>query len=82
LDKNYTSWRIFASDFTGVDIAQVYSLMVQRLMRYPVNNNDWNDIIGIEIGNPGKQNVVNAIRKLEKLDFIKHAGPNHYMYLD
>jgi len=77
-DKNYNSWRFLASDFTDVNVVTVQSLMVQRLMRYP--NYDSGDIISIGIGNPGKKNVIDAIRKLEKLDFIKWAGPNHVMY--
>ena len=77
-DKNYSSWRLFADDFTGVDVIKVRSLMVRRLMKYPGDN--FGDIISIEIGNIGKQNVVDAIRKLEKLDFIKCAEPNYIMY--
>jgi hypothetical protein len=77
-DKNYTSWRFLASDFFDVNVKCVQSLMVQRLMKYP--NYGFGDIIKIEIGNPGKQNVIDAIKNLEKLDFIKYAGPNYFAY--
>lgn len=81
MDKNYSSWRFYASDFIGVNIAAVRSLSVLRLMSESalVNRENYHDILAIEIGNPGKQNVVNAIRELEKLDFVMSAGPD-YMY--
>jgi hypothetical protein len=83
MDKNYTSWRFFANDFLGVNVKYVRSLGVKRLLnsQYPLTNDDFNDILEIGIGNPGKQNVINAIKNLEKLDFIKYAGPNYIMYL-
>ena len=49
-------------------------------MRNPNLDSNVGDIILIEIGNPGKQNVINTIPKLEKLDFIKCVEPNYIMY--
>lgn len=81
IDKNYTDWRFYASDFKNVNVVSVRSLMVLRLMNpnAGVNNKDFHDIISIEIGNPGKQNVIDAIRELEKLEFVMSAEPN-YLY--
>ena len=82
MDKNYTSWRFYASDFAGVDVVEVRSLSVLRLMSPSalIDLKDFRDILAIEIGNPGKQNVINAIRKLEKLGFVQYAGPNYIAY--
>ena len=82
IDKNYTNWRFYASDFKMVDVVKVQSLSVLRLMSRGalIDISNWRDIWCIEIGNPGKQNVINAIRELEKLPFIEYAGPNHFGY--
>jgi len=80
IDGNFTGLRFYAGDFTGIDVVRVRALSVLRLMA-PWANLDsatWRDIISIEIGNPGKQNVINAIRRLENFDFVMAAGPNHF----
>ena len=77
MDRNYNDWRFYAVDFEGVDVVRVRSLSVLRLStRIPFfNYDDWRDILSIQIANPGKQNVFDAVRELEKLPFIEHAAP-------
>ena len=33
-------------------------------------------IIFVKLKSPGKENVVDAIKQLEKLDFVRYAEPN------
>ena len=48
---------------------------------YDVDLEKFNQILCLELKNPGKQNVLNAIKILEKHPDVKYAGPDYYMTL-
>lgn len=48
---------------------------------YDVNLETFNQILCLELKTPGKQNVLNAIKVLEKHPDVKYAGPDYYMTL-
>ncbi|MCL2488070.1 MAG: S8 family serine peptidase [Oscillospiraceae bacterium] len=45
-----------------------------------LNYEDFRQILEIKLDNPGKENVLMAVRELEKLDYIESAGPSYYRY--
>ena len=48
---------------------------------YDVDLEKFNQILCLELKKPGKQNVLNAIKVLEKHPDVKYAGPDYYMTL-
>ena len=42
----------------------------------------WRQTLCLKLPGDSKENVVNAIRHLEKIDGIRSAGPNYYYYPD
>ena len=44
---------------------------------YDVDLEKFNQILCLELKNPGKQNVLNAIKVLEKHPDVKYAGPDY-----
>ena len=80
IDGNFTDWRIYAKDFeiAGIEVTLVYCLTVTNMET--IDRDLFRHIYSITLKNKGKQNIINAIKKLEKLPFIKYAGPNFYYY--
>jgi len=70
IDRNFRNWRFYVSDFeaAGIEISSVRSI-IPPLSYF------------IVLRNKGKQNVVDAIKKLEKLDFVRYAHPDYIVHI-
>ena len=88
LNKEYTHKRIdfTPSHFPGVEISGIESLMSLSKPSNPISedldkkrvaNENFREIIKIELKEKSKQNVLDAIKKLEKLPFVRSAEPNY-----
>ena len=78
IDKNFKAIRFEADDFVGVNVAEIARLSSIKFDEAESWPEDFTVIYTIKIGNKGKQNLINAIRELEKLDFIRSASPNSF----
>lgn len=47
-----------------------------------INAEEYRRIIYLKLKNPGKENVLSAIKKLEKLDWVESAEPNYINSID
>jgi len=78
--KEYT-----VADFENIDnILTVENLMKLESGEYEtkpnklVNYDGFVQILSLRLINPSKENVIAAIKEIEKLDFVKSAAPNYY----
>lgn len=80
LDKE---WHI--EDFPGVDIESIdyVTSLKDPNKEYPyLNYESYNQILALNLANPGKENVINAIKVLEENPVVKSAEPNYIFYID
>ena len=49
---------------------------------YDIDIYKYNQILCLRLKNPGKQNVLDAIKELEKREDVKSASPNYIMSID
>ena len=80
IDGNFTDWRIYAKDLktANVEVIMVDCLTITNMET--IDRETFRHIYSIVLKNTGKQNVIDSIKKLEKLPFIMYAGPNYYYY--
>jgi len=78
IDGNFTDWRIYAEDLktANVEVIMVDCLTIANMET--IDRETFRHIYSITLKNKSKQNVIDVIKKLEKLPFIKYAGPNYY----
>ena len=90
INKEYTHKRIdfTPSHFPGVKISSIRSVMSlskpsnpcpEEADRKNAANENFREIIEIKLQERGKQNVLDAIKELEKLPFVVSAEPNRYL---
>ena len=65
--------REYIKDLTRIDL--------EKKPKY-LNEKDFRQILKIQLKTENKENVINVIRQLEKIDGIIYAGPNYPMRLD
>ena len=72
------------SFFRGVEIEEIHDLTIITgdIHSALINWEHWHQILSLKLPGDSKKNVVNAIRKLEKIKGILSAEPNYYIYLD
>ena len=85
--KTYTP-----EDFPEIQCADVNDLSTASASRVQaklngeyikdVNIYEYNQILCLRLKNPGKQNVLDAIKELEKREDIKSASPNYILSID
>ena len=81
IDRNFTDWRFYAKDFETADIEVTMVECLTITNMETIDREIFRHIYYIILKNKSKQNVIDAIKKLEKLPFIKYAGPNYYYSL-
>ena len=82
-DKNFNNYILSIQDFYMLDVNRVECLTELLIDIYHGNYpENFNHIYELTISNAGKEEVIKAIRILEKLDFIRSAEPNYYGYLN
>ena len=79
-------------DFPEIQCAEVNDLSTAAASRVQaklngeyikdVNIYEYNQILCLRLKNPGKQNVLDAIKELEKREDIKSANPNYILSID
>ncbi len=57
------------------------TVSANKLPWFEVNEETFRQILKIELSVHSKENVLNVINQLEKIEGIKYAGPNYNMYL-
>jgi len=79
IDKNFTHKKFTAADFYMIDVILIENLMEESYERKKDNlSPNFRNIYAVTIKNKGKQNVANAVRKVEKLDFVLSVGPGTF----
>ena len=66
---------------SGIETKSIEDLTYRRPGAY-VNEDTFEQIFYIELATPGKENILDAIRILQKVDGIRCAEPNYYLHLD
>ena len=75
VDKNFKDYSFGASDFTMLDIKSIHCIYEGAF--YPGTDALWlHRVYSIKLNNPGRENLKNAIRTLEQLDFVQSAYLN------
>ena len=79
-------------DFPEIQCADVNDLSTASASRVQAKLNgeyikdvdiyEYNQILCLRLKNPGKQNVLDAIKELEKREDIKSANPNYILSID
>lgn len=70
-------------DFPEADIISVYNLStISSLDKGNPNYNDFCQIITLTLRHPGKQNILDAIHKVEESKYVKEIFPNYYVQCD
>lgn len=79
-------------DFPEIQCADVNDLSTASASRVQAKLNgeyikdvdiyEYNQILCLRLKNPGKQNVLDAIKELEKREDIKSASPNYILSID
>lgn len=78
LDKEYSK-----EDFPGVDIESIdyITSLKDPNKDYPMLNlESYHQILELRLSNPGKENVISAIRVLEENPIVMSAEPDTYVY--
>jgi hypothetical protein len=70
------------SFFVGVDIIEIEDLTFVDKGRKLVDEKNFEQVLQLTLLISSKENVLSAIKKLEKIDGIKFAGPNRYLELE
>jgi len=80
IDGNFTDWWFYAKDFehANIELTVVDCLTVTNMET--IDRDLFRQMYSITLKYPSKQNIIDAIKKLEKLPFIKYAGANYYYY--
>ncbi len=72
---------LVSSGLASKDASDDKSGSTDRLPWFEVNEETFRQILKIELSVHSKENVLNVIKKLEKIEGIKYAGPNYNVYL-
>jgi len=67
---------------TVQDIFPIYSEAVENAIIESIGEGEFRQIFLITLPNDDKQEVLNAIAKLEKIEGIRYAAPNYFLQLD
>ena len=79
IDGAFTHRLFTVEDFKTVNAVRAGSLTIGTYYKYNTTGlpASHRSIYEVKIGNKGKQNVINAIKELQKLDFVRYAGPSY-----
>jgi hypothetical protein len=70
--------------FGGIEIESIKDLTyftdTDGIKNLGINWDNWRQLLSIKLPGDSKENVVRAIRHLEKIDGIKAAAPNHLLW--
>lgn len=72
IDKNFTD-----SEFSIYDF-RIHNIVSAAYLTSNPNGDNFRHIMALKIANKGKQNVIDTIRAIEYLVFVKYVGPNYY----
>ena len=82
ISKDYTSKKFTLGDFDMINAVELEWLSELSSKAYENKGGRWPEnfrqIYAVTIGDKGKQNVIDAIRELEKLSFVVSATPNYF----
>ncbi|MCL2763167.1 MAG: hypothetical protein FWD36_08200 [Treponema sp.] len=69
------------SFFGGIEIEAIKDLteLAGDIHAMGINWDIWRQILCLQLPGNSKENVLNVIHQLERIDGIKYAGPNHYL---
>ena len=72
---------IVSSESVSRDVSETATISTKKLPWFEVNVETFRQILKIELSTHSKENVLNVIKKLEKIEGIKYAGPNYKVQL-
>ncbi|MBQ7779735.1 MAG: S8 family serine peptidase [Clostridia bacterium] len=72
---------IVSSESVSRGMSETATISTKKLPWFEVNVETFRQILKIELSTHSKENVLNVIKKLEKIEGIKYAGPNYKMRL-